>query len=253
MTVSRKRDSANGGFPPKDLAEDDFDTSDMMDVVDSSRNMSEREANRMCSHKKTPLKEMQMNPILRRHRSREKTLKEQKNRRDETLRKKRQNRKVRFGEDVKTHDGLSPLSLVVDTLVWEYFAGRIKSVPDVMNVVEPKYLHLLSDAHKVLTKIMERIKSQPGVNVHVLPFGGGHSSMVSFPIHYPSLRLLREIVRKTHNRLHVAAVAAVDQNKTSREATAFVLEHMRLQEEEDRRRTRRSQPVLRFEVVSCRS
>jgi len=224
---------------------------DMMDIVDTHRKKSDRDTERNISHKKTPLKELHANPTLCLRRSRERAHADRKMRREDALRKKRSVRKVRFDDDVKTHDGLSPLSLVVDTVVWEYFSGKIKSVPDVVNALEPKHLHLLSDAHKVLTKLIHRIKSEPGVNIHVLPFGGGHSSMVSFPTHYPSLRYLREIVRKTHNRLHVAAVAAVAQKKTSHDATKFVLEHMKWQEEQFQR-TKASKPLLRREL-SCHS
>jgi hypothetical protein len=167
-------------------------------------------------------------PILNRVKSEEK----QKILREKKFRENRDRkmRRVKFSEDTKTHDGLEPQNLVVNTLGGECFNMRLRCVGDVLKTVEPKHLHLLSGAYEHLSTLCRLSKQFPSRRFKILPRGGGKQLEIKFEHHYRHQRALREIVRKTHNRLHIAANAALQANKTGNEATAYVLQHMEWQE-----------------------
>lgn len=181
---------------------------------------NERKERRMRSYKPSSPKII---PTLNRVRSEE---------RQRVLREKK--RCVRFSEDTKTHDGLEPQNLVVNTLVWECFNMRLRCVGDVLKKIQPKHLHLLSGAYERLSELCRLSKQYPSQRFKILPRGGGKQLEIKFEHHYRHLRALREIVRKTHNRLHIAANAALQAKKKGNDATAFVLQHMEWQEEIER-------------------
>eukprot|EP00938_MAST-03A_sp_MAST-3A-sp1_P005695 g5695.t1 len=146
--------------------------------------------------------------------------------REKKLKEKRERKKkcVKFSEDTKTYDGLEPQNLVVNTLVWECFNMRLRCVGDVLKKIEPKHLHLLSGAYERLSELCRLSKQYPSQRFKILPRGGGKQLEIKFEHHYRHLRALREIVRKTHNRLHIAANAALQAKKKGNDATAAVLE-----------------------------
>jgi len=162
--------------------------------------------------------------------------------------KREERRTVRFAEDVKRHDGLSPKSLVINTLVWECFNMRLRCVGDVLKKIQPKHLHHLADAYEHLSELCKMSKENPSRRFKILPRGGGKQLEIKFEHHYTHLRALRKIVRKTHNRLHIAANAAIQANKKGGAATAYVLRHMEWQER--REQAERKERVLRKQPES---
>lgn len=166
-------------------------------------------------------------PALNRTKSEEK----QKRLREKKLSENRKkSSRVRFSDCVKKHDGLEPQNLVINTLVWECFNMRIRCVGDVLKKIQPKHLHLLAGAYEHLSILCTLSKENQSRRFKILPRGGGKQLEIDFHHHYRYLRALREIIRKTHNRLHIAANEALKAKKTGNEATEYVLRHMEWQE-----------------------
>ena len=219
----------NGDFQAPSSPVSVMNVTESIDKVKIEEN--ERKERRMSSYKPSS---PQIIPTLNRVRSEER----QRVLREKKLKEKRERKKrcVRFSEDTKTHDGLEPQNLVVNTLVWECFNMRLRCVGDVLKKIQPKHLHLLSGAYERLSELCRLSKQYPSQRFKILPRGGGKQLEIKFEHHYRHLRALREIVRKTHNRLHIAANAALQAKKKGNDATAFVLQHMEWQEEIERER-----------------
>jgi hypothetical protein len=122
---------------------------------------------------------------------------------------KRRTNRVSFASAVKSWDGLTMSSLVVDALITRYFVKQQEcSELDVLQIVGNN-CELLSQLYLDLEDLAIRIElalSNGQPCEPVLPRGGGANVKLSLP-HLPYVRILIKVVKAADARLVIAAEA----------------------------------------------
>lgn len=121
-----------------------------------------------------------------------------------TAKRCRVERRVRFCEAVKTHDGLCNENRILDALIWKYFSCPFfESTTHVAEVVGED-VHLYDSVIERIAGLASQIASTTGA-VPVLPGGGGSAAKLS-ATHLPCLLALRELVVAARDTTRAPAV-----------------------------------------------
>ena len=158
-------------------------------------------------------------------------------------------KKIRFAEYVdiqgkedekvptKSWDGKIPLHKTFAILIKAYYNKGMKTSSDVLDHVPVNDLHRLSGTYLLLSEVIKKCKEEPEGSEKIIYFfpKGDTESLPCNKAHYNTLRILREIIRKTHNYLHDGAVKADKLGLKDRQASDYVLNYVREEDAKERK------------------
>eukprot|EP00939_MAST-03C_sp_MAST-3C-sp1_P003724 g3724.t1 len=139
---------------------------------------------------------------------------------------------VTFCATAKTHDGLHPVHKLLEHIVALYLNGKIRTVLDLVSHVKAKELHHLISVGEKLVALLARMDADPFSACFLLPQGGGGGIRFDPLIHRSAVLNLVVLLRRASDRLRAAVYDVLELRIDPEASTDFVLNHVRLEEEE---------------------